>query len=59
MKKWRCSICGEIVEGEHAPEACPLCKAPAEKFVEVVEEELSGNVLSFRPFEIKTLKISY
>ena len=38
MKKWRCSICGEIVEGEHAPEKCPLCKAPSEKFVEVKEE---------------------
>ena len=37
MKKWRCSICGEIVEGEHAPEKCPLCKAPAEKFEEIVE----------------------
>ncbi|MBR6546042.1 MAG: NADH peroxidase [Clostridia bacterium] len=38
MKKWRCTICGEIVEGEHAPDRCPLCKAPSEKFVEVVEE---------------------
>ena len=40
MKKWKCSICGEIVTGDHAPEKCPLCKAPAEKFVEVVESEL-------------------
>ncbi len=38
MKKWRCTICGEIVEGEHAPDRCPLCKAPSEKFVEVTEE---------------------
>ena len=38
MKKWRCTVCGEIVEGEHAPERCPLCKQPAEKFVEVVED---------------------
>ena len=37
MKKWKCLICGEIVESETAPEACPLCKAPAEKFEEVVE----------------------
>ena len=41
MKKWKCKICGEIVEGEHAPERCPLCKAPAEKFEEVVEGEMS------------------
>ena len=38
MKKWRCTVCGEIVEGENPPEKCPLCKQPAEKFVEVVEE---------------------
>ena len=38
MKKWKCTVCGEIVEGEYPPERCPLCKAPAEKFVEVVEE---------------------
>ena len=37
MKKWRCTICGEIVEGDQAPEKCPLCKAPAEKFEEIVE----------------------
>ena len=41
MKKWRCSICGEIVEGEHAPEKCPLCKAPAEKFAELVEDKMT------------------
>ena len=41
MKKWRCKVCGEIVEGEHAPEKCPLCKAPAEKFEEVVEDKLT------------------
>ena len=37
MAKFRCTVCGEIVEGEHAPEKCPLCKVPGEKFVEVVE----------------------
>ena len=39
MKKWRCLVCGEIVESETRPEACPLCKAPGEKFVEVIEDE--------------------
>ena len=38
MKKWRCTVCGEIVEGEYPPERCPLCKQPAEKCVEVVED---------------------
>ena len=41
MKKWRCSICGEIVESDVRPDKCPLCKAPGEKFVEVVEEEMN------------------
>ena len=41
MKKWRCGVCGEIVESETRPEACPLCKAPGEKFVEITEENTS------------------
>ena len=41
MKKWRCTVCGEIVTGENPPEKCPLCKQPAEKFVEVVETEMT------------------
>lgn len=32
MKKWVCSICGYVHEGETAPEKCPQCKSPAEKF---------------------------
>ena len=38
MKKWRCTICGEIVESETRPESCPLCHASGDKFEEVVEE---------------------
>ncbi len=30
--KWVCSVCGYVHEGPEAPEACPVCKAPAEKF---------------------------
>ena len=41
MKKWRCTVCGEIVEYETRPEKWPLCKAPGEKFVEVVEEKMT------------------
>ena len=39
MKKFRCTVCGYVYEGDAAPEKCPLCKAPASKFVEVVEVE--------------------
>lgn len=34
MKKFVCSICGYVHEGDAAPEKCPQCKAPASKFVE-------------------------
>lgn len=34
MKKFVCSVCGYVYEGESAPEFCPQCKAPKEKFIE-------------------------
>ena len=34
MKKWVCTVCGYVYEGEAAPEFCPVCKAPASKFKE-------------------------
>ncbi|WP_432649297.1 NADH peroxidase [Huintestinicola sp.] len=38
MKKFVCSICGYVYEGETAPEKCPQCNAPASKFNEVKED---------------------
>lgn len=34
MKKFVCTICGYIHEGDMPPEQCPICKAPASKFIE-------------------------
>jgi len=34
MKKYVCSVCGYVHEGEGAPEFCPVCKVPASKFIE-------------------------
>ena len=34
MKKFVCTVCGYVHEGDAAPEFCPVCKAPASKFVE-------------------------
>ena len=34
MKKFVCSVCGYVHEGDSAPEVCPVCGAPAEKFIE-------------------------
>ena len=38
MTKWVCSVCGYVYEGENAPEVCPVCKAPADKFIKQGEE---------------------
>ena len=38
MKKFICTICGYVHEGDSAPESCVLCKAPASKFTEQAGE---------------------
>ena len=40
MAKYVCSVCGYVHEGDSAPEFCPVCKVPAEKFIKQ-EEGLS------------------
>ena len=37
MKKFVCSVCGYVHEGDAVPEFCPQCHAPAAKFVEKSE----------------------
>lgn len=41
MAKFVCSVCGYVYEGDSAPEKCPQCKVPGDKFVEVKENERS------------------
>ncbi len=36
-KKWKCVICGLIMESAEAPTMCPVCGAGADQFVEVKE----------------------
>ena len=38
MKKFVCTVCGYIYEGDVPPEKCPICKADASKFNEVTDE---------------------
>lgn len=38
MKKYVCSVCGYVYEGEASPEECPVCHQPGESF----REEASG-----------------
>ena len=40
-KKFRCLVCGYVHEGENPPEACPVCRAKADKFVEIKEDGLN------------------
>jgi rubredoxin len=36
---WRCTVCGYLQDGAEAPENCPKCGAPREKFAVVSVEE--------------------
>ena len=40
-KKFVCSVCGYVHEGNEAPEKCPLCKVTKDKFNEVVDDKLT------------------
>ncbi len=35
---WRCSSCGYIHEGDDAPDKCPKCGAPGEKFEKLPDD---------------------
>lgn len=37
MKRWKCSVCGYVHTGDKPPEKCPVCGAPASKFVEITD----------------------
>lgn len=41
MKKFICTVCGYVYEGESAPAECPVCHQPGEKF----REDTSGNAV--------------
>jgi rubrerythrin len=41
-KKFICTVCGYVHEGDSAPEQCPQCKVPGSKF-----KELTGEGLTF------------
>ena len=38
MKKWVCSVCGYVHEGDTPPAECPVCHVPGSKFVEQAGE---------------------
>ena len=38
MKKFVCTVCGYIHEGENPPEKCPQCNVSSDKFKEIINE---------------------
>ena len=38
--KYVCQVCGYVHEGNEAPEKCPVCGAPADKFTAQSEEKV-------------------
>ncbi|GHU49919.1 oxidoreductase [Clostridia bacterium] len=38
---WKCLVCGELVESEEAPGACPICGVGPEQFIEVEVNDTS------------------
>ena len=36
---WKCGVCNLLWEGEAAPETCPKCGAPGEKYAQLTEEQ--------------------
>ena len=49
MKKWKCSVCNYIHEGDEPPAECPVCGADKSKFVEVTE----GSTMSETKMEME------
>ena len=54
MKKWECTVCGYIHEGEEPPEICPVCGADRSKFVEIIAEENDEKRSKSVPIELDT-----
>lgn len=38
MRKWECTVCGYIHEGEEPPDECPVCSADKSMFVEITAQ---------------------
>src|SRR3989304_554279 len=39
MNKWKCGVCGYIHDGADAPNKCPKCGAPKEKFEKLPDDK--------------------
>lgn len=48
MKRWKCTVCGYIHEGDEPPEKCPICGADRSKFIEIDPEETAETETDFK-----------
>lgn len=49
---WKCSVCGFVHTGDKAPEKCPKCGSPKEKFEALSEADAKKIVDSDRTNDI-------
>lgn len=50
MKRFICTVCGYVYEGESAPLKCPICNVGPDKFIE--EEKESDDDFIFREYKV-------
>lgn len=53
MKKWKCTICRYIHEGDEPPARCPICKAPASKFILLEPEQDEKSMAALKIKELQ------
>ncbi|NIM03523.1 rubredoxin [bacterium] len=39
MAKFKCSVCNYVFDGENAPDKCPRCGAPKDKFARLTDDK--------------------
>lgn len=39
MSKWRCGVCGIVLDVDSPPDVCPKCGAPKEKFSQIPDDQ--------------------
>ncbi|MEG0178406.1 MAG: NADH peroxidase [Oscillospiraceae bacterium] len=65
MAKWVCTVCGYVHEGDTPPESCPVCKAPASKFIKKEEgmsyaaEHIVGIAQGVDPEIVEGLRMNF
>lgn len=65
MKKFVCTVCGYIHEGEESPEECPVCHQPREKFREEASQDDSVSTVDLAAGEteeqedVSSMELSY